>query len=282
MVAQGHIAAERIHDSNYTAGPLSADLRIFNNRTEIWPFTLGVAGGTVQLTGRTDRRQVPQRFSANIQVRGLNTQRILRDSRDLKSKFAGTAEMDLQLIGSLEAHWTESLTGNGQFVVRNGRIAGLRLSGAAQSIADLAGVGGDTPFTRIAGDLGIRDGRITSRQIHMDSPRGTLDLKGNCGFYGSLNYEGQMIAQLGRASPQVSGGSAGDILSGILGSAIARNVGPTQVSVPFILRGTLQQPQLRPGRTAAKFTRTALQSQPAPSGQSQETNRFSFPSLFGR
>jgi uncharacterized protein involved in outer membrane biogenesis len=275
LVAQGHIAAEHIRQGAYAAGPLTADLRVFNDRTEIWPFTLRLAGGAVQLTARTDRLQVPQRFSANIQVRELNTETILRQSPDLKGKFAGTAELEMQLIGSLETRWTESLTGHGQFAIRNGRIAGFNLAGAARSITDLAGVSGDTPFTRIAGDVSIRDGRLTSRQIHMDSPRGTLDLKGSCGFYGSLDYEGQMIAQLTGAA-QPSGDSARDILSGIVGNAITRNIGQAQIAVPLILRGTLQKPDLRPGRTAPKFTQPALSTQP------QETNGFSFPSIFGR
>jgi hypothetical protein len=281
LVAQGHIAAERIRQGVYTAGPLTADLRIYNDRTEVWPFTLRLAGGAVQLTARTDRRQVPQRFSANIQVRDLSAERILENSPALKGKFAGAAELDLQVVGSLETRWTESLTGYGQFAIRNGRIAGFNLTGAAQSIANLAGMSGDTPFTRIAGDLTIRNERIASRQIHMDSPRGTLDLKGSSGFYGSLNYEGQMIAQLG-GSDSSAAGSARDILSGILGSAVARNIGPVQISVPFTLRGTWQKPQLRPGRTAPKFSRPAQASQSPPPGQPQETSGRSFPNLFGR
>jgi hypothetical protein len=282
MVAQGHIAAEHIRQGNYTAGPLTADLRVFDDRAEIWPFTLRLAGGTMQLTARTDRRQIPQRFSANVQVRDLNTQRILQDSPALKGKLSGAAELDMQLIGSLETRWTESLTGSGQFVIRNGRVAHLNLTGATQSLASLTGFNGDTPFTRIGGDLSIHDQRITSRQIHMDSPRGTLDLKGSCGFYGSLEYEGQMIAQLSGASKQASEGGSGDIPSGVFGSAFARNMGAAQITVPFILRGTLQQPQLGPGRTSPKFTRTALHNQPAPAAQPQQTNSFSFPSLFGR
>jgi len=284
LAAYGHLAAERVRQGSYEAGPLSADLRIYNDRTELWPFTLRLAGGAIQLTARTDHRQTPQRFSANIQVNNLSTERILQDSPSLKGKFAGTAEIEMQLIGSLETRWTESLTGQGQFVIRNGRIAGFNLTGAAQSIANLAGVRGDTPFTSIAGDFSIRDERFISRRIHVDSPRGTLDLTGSSGFYGSLNYEGQMIARIGgpgAASGQSSGGVT-DILSGAISSAMGRNAGAAQVTVPFILRGTMQQPELRPGRTAPKFIRIAESSPPGPSGPSQETNTYSFPDIFGR
>jgi hypothetical protein len=265
-VAQGHLAAERIRQGPYAAGPLTADLRVYSDRTEIWPFTLRFAGGAVQLTARTDRRQVPERFSANVQVRDLNMEQILEDSPQLRGKFAGTAELDLQLVGSLEPQWASSLTGNGQFAIRNGRIAGFNLTGAAQSLADLAGVSGDTPFTRIAGDLNIRNERIASRQIHMDSPRGTLDLKGSCGFYGSLDYEGQMIAQLGGGPAPTSGSSVRDILAGVIGSAIGR-AGQGQVTVPFVLQGTLQKPELRPGGAAPRFTKPAQPTQPAQPSQ---------------
>jgi hypothetical protein len=285
LVAQGRLAAERIRKAPYTAGPLTADLRLFTDRTEIWPVTLRWADGAVQLTARTDRRQVPQRFSANVQMRDVNTGKILESSPEMRGKFAGTAEMDLQLVGSLGDQLARSLTGNGQFAIRNGRIMGFNLSGAAQSLANLAGVSGDTPFTLIGGDLNIRNQRITSQQIHMDSPRGTLDLRGSCGFDGSMDYQGQMVAQIGGDAAQPSGSSARDILSGVIGGAIRSRIGQGRVTVPFILRGTLQQPQLRPGRAAPSFARPAQPSQttqPNQPAQPEENKGFTFPNLFGR
>jgi hypothetical protein len=236
----------------------------------------------VQLTARTDRRQVPERFSANVQVRDVNTGRILEATPEMRGKFAGAAELDLQLVGSLGPQWARSLTGSGQFAIRNGRITGFNLAGAAQSLANLAGVSGDTPFTRIAGDMNIRNQRITSQQIHMDSPRGTLDLRGSCGFDGSLDYEGQMIAQIGGAAAPASGNSARDIISGMIGGAISSRVGQGQVTVPFVLRGTMQQPQLRPGRAVPSFTRPAQPTQPAQPSQPEENKGFTLPNLFGR
>jgi uncharacterized protein involved in outer membrane biogenesis len=285
LVAQGRLTAERIRKAPYTAGPLTADLRLFTDRTELWPVTLRWADGAVQLTARTDRRQVPQRFSANIQMRDVNTGRILESSPEMRGKFAGTAEMDLQLVGSLGDTLARSITGSGQFAIRNGRIMGFNLTGAAQSLANLAGVSGDTPFTVISGDLNIRNQRITSQQIHMDSPRGTLDLRGSCGFDGSLDYQGQMLAQIGGQAAQPSGNSARDIISGVIGGAIRSRIGEGQITVPFVLRGTLQQPQLRPGRTAPSFARPAQPSQttqPSQPAQPEENKGFTFPNLFGR
>jgi hypothetical protein len=280
LVAQGHIAAERIHQGNYRAGPLAVDLRIFNDRTEIWPFTLRLAGGAVQLTARTDRRQVPQRFSANIQVHGLNAERMLRNWPGLKGKFAGTTELDVQLVGSLERHWTESLAGNGQFLIRNGRIAGFNLASAARSLDDPPGVRNDTPFTRVAGDLSIRNGRVSSRQIHMDSPSGMLDLRGSCGFYGTLDYAGRIIAPVGAGSNPAAGEDG--ILPAASGNAVVQNISQRQITVPFLLSGTLQQPQFRLGGTAPRFTQTAQSDHLDLFTQPQNTNGSSFPNLFDR
>jgi hypothetical protein len=68
----------------------------------------------------------------------------------------------------------------------------------------------------------------------------------------------------------------------MIGGAISSRVGQGQVTVPFVLRGTLQQPQLRPGRAVPSFSRPAQPNQPAQTSQPQESQGFSFPNIFGR
>ena len=92
-----------------------------------------------------------------------------------------------------------------------------------------------------------------------------------------------MIAQLGGGAAAASGSSARDIISGVIGGAISSRVGQGQVTVPFALRGTLKQPQFRPGRAAPSFAKPPAQpNQPAQPSQPQENKGFTFPNLFGR
>ena len=192
LLAEGHLAADRIRSGAQLAGPATADLRLYSDRMEIWPVTVRLGDGALQLSARTDRRQAPQRFSINVQARNLNLGQIVVTSPALREKFAGTGELDLQLFGSLDEAWEKSLLGKGQFAVRNGRIAGVNIYDATQSPTEVAVARGDTTFTAITGDLTIAAQRIGSNDLHLESPRGTADLRGTCGFDGSVSYAGQI------------------------------------------------------------------------------------------
>lgn len=246
LVAQGRLAAQRLLWQPYGTGRSSAEIRIFSDRAELWPVTVELYGGTLQVSARADRTQSPERFSANVQVRNLDVGRMLSvASPGLRGKMAGTAEMDLQLFGSLGSSWAKSLTGTGRFAIRDGRLPGVDLAGALGLLAKASGVGGDTPFNLIQGDLSIGDSRISSRAIHMDSPRGTVDLHGSCTLDGVLDYDGQAVL----ASTAIASGSdqsAVSAIAGIVGGVLQRNVG--RITVPFSLRGTLRDPKVHPGR----------------------------------
>ena len=268
LLVEGHLSAERIHSAPYVAGPATADLRLYPDRLEIWPVTIRLYGGSLQLSARTDRRQTPQRFSTNMEARNLNLGEMVDTSPAAKGTFAGTGELDLQLIGSLDDTWKKSLSGHGEFAVRNGRIRGLNLTGTAQSMAQFLGIGGDTTFTAITGDVNVLNQRVASRDIHINSPRDTADLAGSLGFDGSLDFNGQLIAQI--MSPQSlatadTGGTPSNAsisTSGnTVGSMLARNGG--KLTLPFALRGTLVQPQLGPGHTMPSFP-PATQPSPQP------------------
>jgi hypothetical protein len=269
LVAEGHLAAERIRSGPHVAGPASADLRLFTDRMEIWPLTVRIYDGSVQASARTDRKQTPQRFSVNVQARNLNMGEMIVTSPAMRQKFAGTGELDLQLIGSLGETLQTSLTGKGQFAVRNGRITGFSLSGVAGSVG-VGGTSGDTMFTAITGDLGIAAQRITSRNIHLESLLGSADLRGSCGFDGSLNYDGQISA------PAATGPNSSAAGAGSVSSAAANRGHNGNVIRPFALHGTLEAPQFVPGKAGRSSLRRRNKSaMPSPANQPQRG--FSFP-----
>src|SRR5258706_13725811 len=97
QVARGHINIEKVTSKPYTVGPANAEIRVYGNRAELWPITVGMYGGTLQVSSRVDRVTNPARFTANVQMRGLDVAKVLNESPSARGKMGGTGEMDLQL-----------------------------------------------------------------------------------------------------------------------------------------------------------------------------------------
>ena len=256
LVAQGHINVEKITTKPYTVGPANVEMRVYTDRAELFPITIGMYGGTLQISSRVDRSTEPPRFTANVQMRNLDVAKVLDVTPSARGKMSGTGELDLQLLGSLNDEWKKSLSGTGKFAVRSGHLPGVNLAGAAQSLAKLAGVGGDTPFTVLEGDINIANQRVSSKQIHLDSPSGIVDLHGNVGLDSTLDYQGTATV-----NPATLLGSSG--LGGALGGLLASRVG--KITVPFTLGGTIEKPKVQPGKGGPSSGAPSADSGSAPS-----------------
>jgi hypothetical protein len=172
--------------------------------------------------------------------------------------MGGTGELDLpQLGGSLSDAWKKTLTGSGKFAVRNGHLPGVNLAGAAESVMKMAGVGGDTPFTVLEGDLTIADQRVSSKQIHLDSSAGIVDLRGSLGLDSTMDYQGSVTVNPAGA---LGSGKMGSVVGGLIGSRVGK------ITVPFALAGTIESPKVTPGKGVPSFGAPSTASGSAPSG----------------
>jgi uncharacterized protein involved in outer membrane biogenesis len=260
LIARGHINIEKITTKPYTVGPANVEIRVYTDRAELWPISIGMYGGTLQISSRVDRVTDPARFTANVQMRNLDVAKVLDVSPSARGKMGGTGELDLQLLGNLTDTWKKTLTGTGKFAVRNGHLPGVNLAGAAESLAKMAGVGGDTPFTVLEGDLTIADQRVSSKQIHLDSSVGVVDLKGSLGLDSTLDYQG--TASVNPVSA-LGAGKVGGVVGGLIGSRVGK------ITVPFTLSGTIESPKVAPGKGVPSFgaTSTTPSNQTPPSVQ---------------
>jgi hypothetical protein len=153
--------------------------------------------------------------------------------------MGGTGELDLQLLGNLSDAWKKTLSGSGKFAVRNGHLPGVNIAGAAESLAKMAGVGGDTPFSVLEGDITIADQHVTSKLIHLDSAVGIVDLHGSLGLDSTLNYQGTATVNPAGA---LGKGAVGSVVGGLIGSRVGK------ITVPFDLAGTIESPKVTPGK----------------------------------
>jgi hypothetical protein len=254
LVAKGHINIEKITTKPYTVGPANVETRVYTDRAELWPISIGMYGGTLQLSSRVDRVTDPARFTANVQMRNLDVAKVLEVSPAARGKMGGTGELDLQLLGSLSDAWKKTLSGSGKFAVRNGHLPGVNLAGAAESVMKMSGVGGDTPFTVLEGDINIANQSVTSKLIHLDSSVGVVDLHGSLGMDSTLNYDGTAtVNPLGALGT----GKVGGIVGGLVGARVGK------ITVPFALGGTISEPKVRPGKGVPSMTAGSAPATPA-------------------
>jgi uncharacterized protein involved in outer membrane biogenesis len=244
LVARGHINIEKITTKPYSVGPANVEIRVYTDRAELWPISIGMYGGTLQLSSRVDRVTDPARFTANVQMRNLDVAKVLDVSPSARGKMGGTGELDLQLLGALSDAWKKTLSGTGKFAVRNGHLPGVNLAGAAESLMKMTGVGGDTPFTVLEGDITIADQRVSSKQIHLDSSVGTVDLRGSLGLDSTLDYQGSTTVNPAAA---LGSGKVGSVVGGLIGSRVGK------ITVPFALAGTIESPKVQPGKGVPSF-----------------------------
>jgi hypothetical protein len=237
-------------------GPANVEIRVYTDRAELWPISIGMYGGTLQISSRVDRATDPARFTANVQMRNLDVAKVLDVSPSARGKMGGTGELDLQLLGSLSDAWKKTLSGTGKFAVRNGHLPGVNLAGAAESALKMAGGGGDTPFSVLEGDITIADQRVTSKQIHLDSSVGIVDLRGSLGLDSTLDYQGATTVNPAAA---LGSGKVGGVVSGLLGSRVGK------ITVPFALGGTIESPKVRPGNGVPSFGAPSTASGSTPS-----------------
>jgi AsmA protein len=241
LLAQGKISAERVTWAPYAGGKASAEIHIYGDRIVLMPAGLFLYGGSLQLSARTDARQEPKRFSANLQLRNLDVGRMLAVAPGgMKGKMTGFADFDMQLVGSTGGAWQKAMTGNGTFAIRDGKLPGVNLAGALGALAKVAGLN-ETSFKRISGDLYVADGHVSTKETKMDSSSGAVEVSGAVGLMDQkMSFEGK--ATLGGAAAVPA-----EIISSLLSAASNKNVSGG-ITVPFSIGGTLSNPTFLPGK----------------------------------
>jgi hypothetical protein len=167
----------------------------------------------------------------------------------MKGKMTGFADFDMQLLGSSGGDWQKTLTGTGNFSIRDGKLPGVNLAGALGTLAKAAGLN-ETSFKRISGDLNVAGGRLSTKETKMDSSSGAVELSGGVGLMDqSMSFEGK--ATLGGAIAVPA-----EVISSLLSAVSNKNVSGG-ITVPFSIGGTLSDPKFLPGKGIPGIAKSA-------------------------
>ncbi len=253
LLAEGTVRIERITWGTHQGKHAQATIRVFGDRIEVAPAKLALYEGALESSLRLTRQVTPQRFNAEVRLVHLNVAELLSAAPETRGKMTGTGEIRVSLAGTAGQGIRRSLSGTGNFAIQDGKFPGLDLGqtmrtfAAVQRILNLGQAGGvasgETTFRILKGDLTIREERVSSRLIELDSSVGIFNLRGSVGFDGSLHYDGRVVLA---ATEERGATGPADVITGTLGRILQRDV--RRLSIPFALRGTLAEPKLQPGR----------------------------------
>ncbi len=183
-------------------------------------------------------------FTADSQVHGINTARLLAAFHDLRGLLTGNLDGDFKLAGAVE-HTTSPfarMRGTGHLKVTNGQIPSLMLNASLMKLAHFNDLGpakeNPASFSSITSDLQLENLRITSNAIDIDGYGVDVDGSGSVSVSGSdeLHYQGvaAIAAKQGFFTNTVARLEGAKLIGG-------------KLSFPFHIDGTIVSPKFSKG-----------------------------------
>jgi len=195
------------------------------------PLRFDYGKGNMRNKTRLEVRKYPVVWSATTSATGVQIRPILKTLADMGSLY-GVLEMSSQLTGSglAEPRLTSNLNGQGNIMIRDGKIEGIDIPGAVRRATQLGKKGGDTQstdFSQLSGSFVIKNGVVRNDDLSMASP--VFRLTGN----GIINLANKTLDY--HAKPKLVGTLVGQ------GDTDAARKG---LAVPVRIRGPLNAPKV--------------------------------------
>lgn len=248
LLAQGTVQVDKLVAPPIIAQKVQGKVRVYSNRLEVDPFSLELFSGRTRGSLGMDLTQPSLPTRVNARVEGVNVaQAVAAASPESKGKITGRFEADARLGLPLGAgDPLAGLSGGGTFAVRDGTFPGLNLEGTLAKVAksmQMSVPSGDTRFSFFGGDFRISDQRVHSNNLRLTAETLDASLQGSFGFDQTLNYIGAgTLTGKGGTQPQQQSDNPLGGLRRVFGGVMQQTIG--RVRVPFIVQGTVQNPQI--------------------------------------
>jgi hypothetical protein len=239
---EGMFDAEALRFGNVRATSIQSKLLLGYRHVLFNDLRLDFYGGTASGNLTFNFAAPVTGYSTEVKFHGVDLAALLDEFPKARGKMTGRMEGNLTLEGEI-THSEDPLAsqhGKGQVVVRNGQLPTLRLNSNLMLLTKLSNVGpaeGDpSSFSSVSADLTLANDRIRSRNVKIVGNGVGIDAAGVLTLVGegSLEYEG--VAEVSAGENALT-----NMLAGLSGVKFTHG----QLSVPFTLGGTLENPRFR-------------------------------------
>jgi AsmA-like C-terminal region len=224
LLARGTVKIGKVVFAPLAGSQLHGQLDLYTNAVRLNAWTLSAYGGTIrgnaELTGSAGNP-----IAVTAQAHGLNAAGVLAAAGAGSGNLTGALDTNFRLTTSLTRDSEQALKTAGTFVVRDGSLPKIG------------------HFSYFGGDLRIAQERGYSNKLTLLGSEMQATLRGSFGFDHTLQYSGTGVVDPVTQGTALLGSSLLSSVEPILANVLPQDVTSTRVSVPFALRGTLENPQ---------------------------------------
>ncbi len=255
LLARGTIGFDKVTFGSLEATKWRSQLAAYTDALRVDEASFEAYGGAVRGAASLDTASALP-TSVNATVRGMDVADALAVLHVGGGSVTGSLDADLKLTTQLARNPESALAGSGTFSVRNG------------SFAHLSALSGDSRFSYFGGDVRVANERAYSNRLRLVTSHMQAASRGSFGFDKSLSYSGVGVIAAANAAAFAPVPAQ---LQLVLASALQQNAGSARVRVPFVLRGTLDNPQFSLAGTPRLLNASsALQALPQTDSQMQD------------
>ncbi|MGH9395792.1 MAG: AsmA family protein [Terriglobia bacterium] len=240
--ASGRLSVKTLHAENVQATNLVALVQALPTQVRLNDVKFDFYSGRGQCSVLLDLARPSLQYSAQGNLKGVNAAQLVAGFARLRGQLTGTIESQFALSGAStrSADAFAGMQGHGTLTIRKGRLPALRLDKTLLQLAHVAEIkaasGDPSAFSLIAVEWQLDHSLITTRSVRMVGNGITVDGSGTIELAapGRLNYQG--VAKIAAMVNPLT-----NILANLSGAAFANG----QLSLPFKVEGTLQNPVFR-------------------------------------
>jgi hypothetical protein len=235
LIAHGTVKIAKVIFAPLAASQLTGQLDLYTGSVRLNAWTVSAYGGTVRGNAELDG-SAGAPLAVTAQAHGLNLPQVLAALGAGSENVTGALDTDFRLTTLLARNPQQALKTTGTFAVRDGSLPSIAFKGMTLPSAD-------TRFSYFGGDLRIAGERGYSNQLTLQGSDIQATSHGSFGFDRNLQYSGTGIVNALTQATSLMGSPLLASLKPILANVLQQNIGSAQLSAPFTLRGTLEDPQ---------------------------------------